>query len=142
MAPLQPHVRQGLFVGRVMRDPNPQIKQCILQEIRELAKQPDAPILAQLSFIYQLGLHDEVFDLVRARSFAEVHDSTGATPSGWTDPGVIYSMFRDVRFVGLCMKLGLCDYWVKTDRWPDCAGLVAYDFKAECRRLVGGTAGP
>ncbi len=44
----------------------------------------------------------------------------------------------DIRFVGLCAKLGLCDYWVKTGRWPDCAELVAsdYDFKAEARRLA------
>jgi hypothetical protein len=32
----------------------------------------------------------------------------------------------------------LCDYWAKTDRWPDCAAKVAsdYDFKAEARRLA------
>jgi hypothetical protein len=47
-------------------------------------------------------------------------------------------MMPDIRFVGLCAKLGLCDYWVKTGRWPDCAedGVLAYDFKAECRRLA------
>ena len=42
----------------------------------------------------------------------------------------------DIRFVGLCAKLGPCDYWVKSDRWPDCVDLVAYDFKAEARRLA------
>ena len=32
--------------------------------------------------------------------------------------------------------VGLCDYWVKSGRWPDCAvaGVLPYDFKAECRR--------
>ncbi len=47
-------------------------------------------------------------------------------------------MMSDPRFVGLCAKLGLCDYWVKTDRWRGCAELVApiYDFRAECRRLA------
>ena len=48
------------------------------------------------------------------------------------------SMIRDIRFVGLCARLGLCAYWVKSDGWPDCAdeGLLPYDFKAECRRLA------
>jgi adenylate cyclase len=45
-------------------------------------------------------------------------------------------MIRDARFPRLCAKLGLCDYWVKTERWPDCADEVAYDFKAESRRLA------
>jgi hypothetical protein len=48
------------------------------------------------------------------------------------------AMMRDVRFVRLCAKLGLCDYWVNTGRWPDCADAVAtyYDFRAEARRLA------
>ena len=47
-------------------------------------------------------------------------------------------MIEDPRFVGLCARLGLVDYWVSTDRWPDCAdtGVVAYDFKSVCQRLV------
>ena len=34
--------------------------------------------------------------------------------------------------VGLCARLGLCDYWVATGRWPDCVDEVAtrYDFRA------------
>jgi hypothetical protein len=37
-----------------------------------------------------------------------------------------------------CTRLGLCDYWVKTGRWPDCADELTpyYDFRAEARRHV------
>ena len=28
-------------------------------------------------------------------------------------------MMRDIRFVGLCRKLDLFDYWLKTNRRPD-----------------------
>ncbi len=45
-------------------------------------------------------------------------------------------MISDPRFVGLCAKIGLCDYWVETGHWPDCADTVGYDFRAEARRLV------
>jgi hypothetical protein len=47
-------------------------------------------------------------------------------------------MRRDPRFAAFCAKLGLCDYWTKTGHWPDCAdaGVLPYDFKAECRRLA------
>ena len=43
---------------------------------------------------------------------------------------------EDKRFVRLCAKLGLCDYWLETSHWPDCAaeGVLPYDFKAECAR--------
>jgi tetratricopeptide (TPR) repeat protein len=47
-------------------------------------------------------------------------------------------MMRDIRFIQLCHKIGLCNYWVETGNWPDCAGegRLPYDFKAECRRLA------
>lgn len=41
-------------------------------------------------------------------------------------------MIRDIRFVQLCGKVGLCAYWATPDRWPDCAreDALPYDFKA------------
>jgi TolB-like protein len=38
----------------------------------------------------------------------------------------------DRRFVHLCARLGLVEYWLETNHWPDCALDVPYDFKAEC----------
>ena len=51
-------------------------------------------------------------------------------------------MIRDVRFVRLCDRIGLCAYWATSDRWPDCAkdGVLPYDFKTECRRSAGASA--
>lgn len=47
---------------------------------------------------------------------------------------------RDPRFVLVCAKLGLVDYWLASATWPDCVEEVApyYDFKAECRRAAAG----
>jgi len=44
-------------------------------------------------------------------------------------------MLADPRFVQFCAKLGLCDYWVSSDSWPDCADydFLPYDFRAEVR---------
>ena len=39
---------------------------------------------------------------------------------------------NDPRFVRLCARLGLVEYWTGTGKWPDCADEVPYDFKAEC----------
>jgi adenylate cyclase len=40
------------------------------------------------------------------------------------------------RFVRLCMRLGLVDYWREAECWPDCADDVRehYDFRAEALR--------
>jgi TolB-like protein len=38
----------------------------------------------------------------------------------------------DPRFVTLCARLGLVDYWLETERWPDCADEVPYDFRQAC----------
>ena len=47
---------------------------------------------------------------------------------------------EDVRFVGLCDKLGLTGYWLSAGRWPDCAARLAgmYDFAGEVRRVAAG----
>jgi hypothetical protein len=43
---------------------------------------------------------------------------------------------RDSRFPRLCHRLGLVDYWRTSNRWPDCADEVPYDFKAECEKAA------
>jgi TolB-like protein len=41
---------------------------------------------------------------------------------------------RDPRFAGVCVRLGLHDYWRESGEWPDCADAIAslYDFKGAC----------
>ena len=82
--------------------------------------------------------------MIDQASFAYVFDPKRLWLGGTIFPGIIFNvtqnndMMRDPRFPRLCSKLGLCDYRVKTDRWPDCAaaGVLPYDFKAEVRRLA------
>ena len=33
----------------------------------------------------------------------------------------------DPRFLKLCARLGLVEYWLETLKWPDCAEVVPYD---------------
>jgi TolB-like protein len=43
-------------------------------------------------------------------------------------------LHADTRFVKLCARLGLVEYWLATQKWPDCAATVPYDFAAECEK--------
>lgn len=40
---------------------------------------------------------------------------------------------NDPRFPALCARLGLVEFWLASDKWPDCADQVPYDFRAACR---------
>ena len=40
-------------------------------------------------------------------------------------------MRNDVRFVKLCARYGLVEYWLELQIWPDCVDEVPYDFRAE-----------
>jgi hypothetical protein len=133
-----PNFRALVWFGRNLQNPYPQ---SIMREFerarQELSRTGTLP-LSTLTGLSQLGMTEEVFGLIDQASFAHVFDEAGPAPSGINNPGVIFSlsnmaMIRDIRFVGLCAKLGLCDYWMKTDHWPDCADEVVYDFKAEAR---------
>ncbi len=114
-----------------------------LDHTREDAARTGNTPLEFLTSFYRLGFEEEVFDLVSQASFAYIFDPE----LGWAggiEVATLFSgmhnsgMMRDPRFVGLCAKLGLVDYWTKTERWPDCAddGVLPYDFKAEARRLA------
>lgn len=43
----------------------------------------------------------------------------------------------DPRFVQLCARVGLVDYWLTTKNWPDCVDEVPYDFRATCLAMRG-----
>ena len=44
---------------------------------------------------------------------------------------------NDPRFVRLCARLGLVELWLATNKWPDCAAEVPYDFKRACAEVQG-----
>jgi TolB-like protein len=41
---------------------------------------------------------------------------------------------NDPRFVRLCARLGLVEFWLATGKWPDCVDEVPYDFKSACEK--------
>lgn len=130
---------------RNLHRPRPEFLDSVRQRVAgDLSNTGSVPV----NSIYELhwhGLCDEAFLLMDQASYAHLYspDAPRAFSTG-SNAGAIFGRHlvrfqSDVRFVRLCAKLGLCDYWVATDSWPDCAdeGLLPYDFKAECRRMVG-----
>ena len=138
-----PLVRQLVWFGRNLRSPDEQSMKAALEHCRqEIFQSRDVPLRWLIS-LCQLGFRDDVFDLIDQAWFAFMFDEKRRWPGGLADMSALFyfpnhEMLHDARFPSFCAKLGLCDYWLQTDRWPDCAedGVLSYDFKAECRRLV------
>jgi len=89
--------------------------------------------------VVALGEIEHAFDLVQRYSLQAAADGRLATTHFFGFAGAMFMsinapMMRDARFVEFCRRIGLCDYWTASDRWPDCAdeGALPYDFKAAC----------
>jgi adenylate cyclase len=137
-------VHRAISWCKLVREPNPETQQRYLKRARDVLADTGFASQETYTTMFRLGLQDEAFDLVNRGSFAFMFDPEQRSPRGNASDGAIFAVLfnkrimSDIRFVGICAKLALCDYWVKTDRWPDCVEAVApyYDFKAEARRLA------
>ena len=94
--------------------------------------------LRLINTMYRLGQYDQAFDLVEQSSFEHIFQPGAKPPAGWSNESMLFirsgkqPMVCDPRFVPLCTRLGLSDYWLSQDEWPDCAdeGFLPYDFRA------------
>jgi TolB-like protein len=85
------------------------------------------------------GFADEAFDVLDGAKFGPSGgpgDSMGFT--AYRTHMIFSAAFTELRanprFVKMCARLGLVEYWLGTGTWPDCADEVAYDFRAECAK--------
>ena len=125
------------------RDPTPEAQARMLARGESQLAKGGSAELSQIMFIHRIGLVDEAFDLLARSSFARIFTPEGRPPDSLFLTGIIFGAMgrdlrRDPRFVDLCDKLGICDYWVATGRWPDCEHEVAphYDLRARSLELV------
>jgi hypothetical protein len=128
--------------GEMIRNPSPNRCKRVLNHVAEQLERTGTLQFDLLLYAFRMGLVDETFLFVEEASFAHMFDNAGPLPTADHNPGIVFdrtsnlAMMQDIRFVGFCAKIGLCDYWTKTNRWPDCAGFVGYGFRSEARRLA------
>jgi adenylate cyclase len=141
---LAPRNEQQLRFYESLRDPRPEIRTQIVDQLTQDLARTGTVNIIDLADAYLVGLKNETFALVEQASFAHLFDRDGPPPSSTPSTGVMFymspnfEMATDIRFIQLCAKMGLCDYWSETGRWPDCADKVPYDFRAEAKKLAGG----
>ena len=139
-----PTLRSAITVGEERRVFDAETRARFLARLRKRLSRTGVLGIGEFTELHGFGLTEETFELIDQSSFDYMFDPDKGSPNGAGGSSMMFNdlnagaMMRDIRFVGLCGKLGLCNYWVKTGRWPDCADAVAaaYDFKAEARRLA------
>ncbi|MBU6165581.1 MAG: hypothetical protein KGQ52_05565, partial [Alphaproteobacteria bacterium] len=94
---------------------------------------------AALLWLAELSSADETYalaDRCRLDPSGSPNDRLGVT--AYRTNNLFFAGFAklraDPRFVKLCARLGLVEYWLATQKWPDCADTVPYDFRAECEK--------
>jgi TolB-like protein/class 3 adenylate cyclase/tetratricopeptide (TPR) repeat protein len=134
--------QDGLPFIRAKRDPTPEnigAWQIAFQAHVDAAGCVD---VARLVYAAHLGLVDDAYraaDRSRLGPAGDAADIMG--PDGYRTSLMFQAgmpeLRNDPRFPRLCARLGLVEYWLTTDKWPDCVDEVPYDFKVECARVRG-----
>jgi TolB-like protein len=137
----RPWIDSVVAYAREARVATPGLAARFLANQKALLESPGRVALSHLGKLCQWGLADEAFALVEASDFSPYFSAgTEITPP---DLGLSClfcvdqkALRADPRFLRLCARLGLCDYWVRSGNWPDCADEVDYDFRAQASILV------
>jgi TolB-like protein len=126
-----------------MRHWSPDIARQSIADLRRTVAETGAMPIGALGLLAANGLGDEVHQIIGTASFAHLFKPDGRMSAGDLSLTTLFApsaaaLRRDVRFVDLCIKLGLGEYWAETDHWPDFAAEVAdvYDLKAETLRRL------
>lgn len=128
---------EGLAFIRTKRDPTPDNidKWRIgLEAHVEKARSVD---VSRLVYAAHLGLIEEAYQLAATTRLGPVGSGDDIMgPDGYRTSIMFQvcmpELRNDPRFVNLCARLGLVEYWTSTGKWPDCAGEVPYDFRSAC----------
>jgi TolB-like protein/class 3 adenylate cyclase/tetratricopeptide (TPR) repeat protein len=131
--------QDGLPFIRAKRDPSPAHIGAWRVELEDHVRRTGWVDASRLVYAAHLGLVDEAYaaaEGARLGPAGNADDIMG--PDGYRTALLFQAgmpeLRHDPRFVRLCARLGLVEFWLASGKWPDCASEVPYDFKAACER--------
>jgi TolB-like protein len=131
------YLRPAVTYTETVRSGDPERRRELLAHYDARLRRTGTLPLNYVEGVSEMGMTDEALELAERASFSHIFDPDGPLPSG-NFPGVVLgpwsAMIKTPRFVDLCERLGLCAYWMQTERWPDCVAWSPYDFKALVRQ--------
>ncbi len=135
-------LEDGVLFLKTKREPSAENVDQMRQRLLTRFEQTGGIEVSNLVYAAHVGLGAEVFRLAETarlgpRGAADDVLGVDAYRTGllfWEDMPEIRN---DVRFVRLCARLGLVEFWLSSGKWPDCADTTPYDFRAECEKARG-----
>jgi TolB-like protein/tetratricopeptide (TPR) repeat protein len=131
--------QDGVAFIQAKRNPTPENIGGILSALQAHFKKTGSVDVSRLVYAAHLGLVDEAYrtaETARLGPLGTADDIMG--PDGYRTALLFHAgmpeLRNDPRFVPLCARLGLVEFWLATRKWPDCVDEVAYDFRAECEK--------
>ncbi len=126
-----------LATSVVMRHPTSQNKRFLFEMMKTRAEKMGVVDSIPFTFSAMIGMEGEAYE-----AFARLPFGPSGTKSDHLGMMAHRTLFlflppneagrADPRFVQLCARIGLVEYWLETGTWPDCADEVPYDFRAAC----------
>ena len=122
---------------RTKRDPSPANIAAWQQALVTQFERTGCVDASQLAQAAHLGLVEQAYTMAETARFGPPGTSDDITdPDAYRTAQLFHAGMPELRndpsFVKLCARLGLVEFWLKTNKWPDCVDEVPYDFKAEC----------
>jgi hypothetical protein len=132
----------GVMFIRAERDPTAENIGKIRDALEAHVAKTGAVDVTRLVYAAHLGLVDDVYRLAESarlgpRGAADDVIGPDAYRTGMLFWKGMPEIRNDPRFVQLCARLGLVEFWLATQKWPDCADEAPYDFKAACEAARG-----
>lgn len=129
----------GLAFIRAKRDPTPENIGRWRRNFEMHVRETGCVDVSRLVYAAHLGLVEEAYRAAESACLGP--DGSGSDimgPDAYRTSMLFLAgmpeLRNDPRFVRLCARLGLVEFWTATGKWPDCASEIPYDFKAECEK--------
>jgi hypothetical protein len=131
--------QDGLSFIRTKRDPTSENMDAWRRGFESHVSATGCVDVSRLVYAAHLGLVEEAYRAAESANLGPAGTADDIMgPDGYRTSLLFQAgmpeLRNDPRFARLCAKLGLVEFWTTTDKWPDCADEVPYDFRAECRK--------
>jgi adenylate cyclase len=129
--------QDGLPFIRAKRDPTPENIGGIRSALEAHVEKTGWVDVSRLVYAAHLGLVEEAYRAAETARLGPAGTGDDTMGPDAYRPSLLFQasmpeIRNDPRFVRLCARLGLVEFWLESGKWPDCVDEVPYDFRAEC----------
>ena len=138
--PLREFVDTLAFV-RTKRDPTPENIGDWQRNFEAHVNKTGCVDVSRLVYAAHLGLVEKAFEIAETASLGPAGIDADIMGFDAYRTSMLFlipmpELRNDRRFLRLCARLGLVEYWLTTGKWPDCVDEVPYDFRAACEKAT------